>query len=74
MLKYGITMGIRVVCVVLLFFVHGWWLILPAVGAIILPYVAVVFANTVSRSRTSEVVRPGALLPIPIPRAPESDR
>src|ERR1700712_4193658 len=55
MLRYGITMTVRVICVVLLFFVHGWWLVVPAIGAIILPYVAVVFANTISRTRTADV-------------------
>ena len=45
MVKYGIAMSIRVVCIVLMLFLHGWWLILPAIGAIVLPYFAVVVGN-----------------------------
>jgi hypothetical protein len=47
--RYLIMMGIRVVCfvaAVLVFIAHGGWLTaIPAVGAILLPYFAVVFAN-----------------------------
>jgi hypothetical protein len=47
--RYLIMMGIRVVCFVIalvMFMAHLRWLILiPAVGAIFIPYVAVVFAN-----------------------------
>lgn len=50
MARYSIAMGIRLVCVLLCFFVQGWWLILPAIGAIVLPYVAVVIANASTRS------------------------
>ena len=47
--RYLIMMGIRVVCFVIaliLFVEHMRWLILvPAIGAIFIPYFAVVFAN-----------------------------
>ncbi len=47
--RYLIMMGIRVVCFVLavvLYVNHaGWLTAIPAVGAIIIPYFAVVFAN-----------------------------
>jgi Protein of unknown function (DUF3099) len=47
--RYLLMMGIRTLCfaVAVVFFVaHMRWLILiPAVGAIIIPYIAVVFAN-----------------------------
>jgi hypothetical protein len=47
--RYLIMMGIRVVCfaiAIILFVEHLRWLVLiPAVGAIIIPYIAVVFAN-----------------------------
>lgn len=47
--RYLIMMGIRVVCfavAIILFAAHLRWLILvPAVGAILIPYIAVVFAN-----------------------------
>ena len=47
--RYLIMMGIRTLCfaiAIVLFVAHLRWLILiPAVGAIIIPYIAVVFAN-----------------------------
>jgi uncharacterized membrane protein YdbT with pleckstrin-like domain len=49
MVNYSIAMGIRVVCVILCVFVTGWWLVIPILGAVVLPYVAVVFANTNTR-------------------------
>lgn len=68
MLRYSITMGIRLVCVILCIFVRGWWLLLCAAGAVILPYVAVVFANVVD-SRGARVERPGSIVPVePRPR------
>jgi hypothetical protein len=45
MIKYLITMGIRIVCLVLMLFVKGWWLAVVAAGAILLPYFAVVLGN-----------------------------
>jgi len=61
MARYAITMGIRVICVILCFFVHGWWLLLPITGAILLPYVAVVAANQVQKQGMT-VLRPGAIV------------
>jgi uncharacterized membrane protein YgcG len=47
--RYLIMMGIRTLCfaiAIVLFVAHLKWLILiPAVGAIIIPYIAVIFAN-----------------------------
>lgn len=47
--RYLIMMGLRVVCFVItvvLFLNHaGWFSLLPAAGAILLPYFAVVVAN-----------------------------
>ena len=63
MTRYAITMGIRVVCVILCFFVHGWWLLLPIAGAVILPYIAVVLAN-VGEKKGSAVERPGSIVPV----------
>ena len=57
MIKYTIAMSIRVVCIGLCLVVSGWWLLIPAAGAIFLPYVAVVIANNVS-SRPARVRRP----------------
>ncbi|MHA6668152.1 DUF3099 domain-containing protein [Homoserinimonas sp. A447] len=60
MLKYSVTMGIRLVCIFVCFLVPGYWIIIPAIGAIVLPYVAVVLAN-VSDSRKRVVLRPDQL-------------
>ena len=62
MVKYSITMGIRIVCVILLVFVRGWWLLVFAAGAVFLPWIAVILANAVD-SRYSKVERPGAVVP-----------
>lgn len=47
--RYLIMMGVRTVCLILsvvLFLNHLAWLsVVPVIGAILLPYVAVVFAN-----------------------------
>ena len=47
--RYLLMMGIRLVCfiVALVMFVNhlGWLAGIPAVGAIVIPYIAVVFAN-----------------------------
>jgi hypothetical protein len=61
MIKYSVAMGIRMVCIVLMLFVHGWWLLLCAVGAILLPYFAVVVANVHGAGAATAVVRPGAV-------------
>lgn len=63
MIRYSITMGIRLVCVILCMFVRGWWLALCAAGAVFLPYIAVVLANVVD-SRGSTVERPGSIVPV----------
>jgi hypothetical protein len=63
MIRYAIAMGVRVGCVGLLFVLHGWWLLIPAIGAIVLPYFAVVIANNVNQRGAQVVARPGALLP-----------
>jgi len=64
MLKYSVMMAIRVVCIALCLFVQGWWLLVCAVGAIALPYVAVVVANSVRRPSTETVLRPGGIVPV----------
>jgi len=48
MRMYFATMMLRVLCIVSLFWVRGPWIILVAIGAIVLPYVAVLIANAVS--------------------------
>ena len=69
MIKYAIAQGIRVLCIVAVFFVPGWWVLIPAAGAVFLPYVAVVAANNVRRGSGTVVRRPGAIVPVE-PAAP----
>lgn len=45
MVKYAITMGIRMVCLAAIFLFDGWYKLIPVVGAVVLPWVAVVIAN-----------------------------
>lgn len=61
MIKYTIAMSIRMVCIVALLFVQGWWLAVAAAGAIVLPYIAVVLANVQSAPDKRAALRPGIL-------------
>ena len=61
MLEYTIMMSIRVLCLISLIWVRGWWLVIPAAGAIFLPYFAVVVANA-AQTRTRAPERPGAIV------------
>lgn len=63
MLRYGLAMGIRTICVLLIVVTPGWWVLLPAAGAVFLPYIAVVIANAAHRGPGATVLRPGALVP-----------
>jgi Protein of unknown function (DUF3099) len=63
MIKYAAAMGVRMICIGACFFTPGWWLLVPALGAIVLPYFAVIAANTVVNTGRAAVERPGALLP-----------
>lgn len=76
MIRYTVTMGIRMVCIVLMLFVQGWWLLVCALGAILLPYFAVIAANVHSDQRSQTVLRPGAIAVLPRPDAghPEAGR
>ena len=73
MLKYSVTMGIRLVCIILCLFVQGWWLLVCAIGAVVLPYIAVVLANSVMRPSKADVVRPGAIVPVTLRAKPGQD-
>ncbi|PPG11243.1 MULTISPECIES: DUF3099 domain-containing protein [unclassified Rathayibacter] len=75
-IKYSIAMGIRMLCVICLLFAHGWWLLFFAIGAVVLPYFAVVLANVGSAGERGNVERPGAIVlsrPVPPPPAPDSE-
>ena len=60
MIKYAVAMTIRVLCLIAVLLVPGWWRLLPAVLAVALPYFAVVVANNV-RATPSQVERPGSI-------------
>ncbi|SDK84294.1 Protein of unknown function [Arthrobacter sp. ov407] len=45
MVKYAVAMGIRMVCLILIFVVDGWFKLVPIAGAVFLPWIAVVIAN-----------------------------
>jgi len=45
MVKYAVAMGIRMVCLILIFVVDGWFKIIAVAGAVFLPWIAVVIAN-----------------------------
>jgi hypothetical protein len=75
--RYLIMMGIRVLCFVvtiILFVAHaGWIAAIPAAGAILIPYFAVVFANggrEPSNTRGFHVYQPN--LPERFSEAPEA--
>ena len=57
-LRYSIAMGVRVVCVVLALVLHGWVQLIAIIGAIVLPYFAVVVANVAVRKTGDDVLRP----------------
>lgn len=48
MRMYFLAMSLRVLCITSLFWLRGWWILLAALGAILLPYFAVLIANAVS--------------------------
>ncbi|MGN6763469.1 MULTISPECIES: DUF3099 domain-containing protein [unclassified Leifsonia] len=75
MIKYSVAMGVRVVCLIVAVIVPGWWATVPLIGAIFLPYFAVVIANVSSDPRRGEVQRPGNILPVapPVP-GPRDDQ
>lgn len=58
--NYLLTMGVRVACVILCAVVvpYGWHTAVFAVGAIFLPYIAVVLANAASGRRVTTAESP----------------
>lgn len=71
MIKYSISMGIRMVCLILVFVVDGWLQWVMIAGAVFLPYFAVIIAN--GGSDTSDLKHSEALLdqaPLPELEAP----
>ena len=64
MIKYAVTQAIRVVCILAIFLVPDWWRLIPAAGAVFLPYFAVVVANSVQQNPRPTVARPGSIVPV----------
>jgi hypothetical protein len=74
MIKYSVAMGVRVLCIIAILFVPGWWKVIPAIGAVFLPYFAVVIANVGADPRQADVQRPGNILPMsPPPFSPGAE-
>jgi hypothetical protein len=63
MVRYATAMGIRMVCIVLLLVVDGWFKLLAIAGAVFLPWVAVIIANAQDKAETTS----SALLDVPPP-------
>jgi hypothetical protein len=57
-LRYSVAMGVRIVCVVLAILTHGWVQLVAIIGAVVLPYFAVVVANVAVRKAAPDVLRP----------------
>jgi len=72
MIRYSIAMGIRMVCILVALLVPDWWRLIPAIGAIVLPYFAVVIANNASKRAVGPVSRPGSM--VPVAQAPDAAR
>ncbi|WP_426624152.1 DUF3099 domain-containing protein [Leifsonia sp. McL0607] len=71
MIKYSVAMGVRIVCLIVALIV-GWpWAAIPLVGAIFLPYFAVVIANVGAEPHEAEAQRPGNILPVTRPPSGE---
>ncbi len=67
MIKYSVAMGVRIVCLIVAIFV-GWpWGAIPLIGAVFLPYFAVVIANVGAEPHEAEAQRPGNILPMAPP-------
>lgn len=60
MIKYSLSMGIRMVCLILVFVVEGWLQWVMIAGAVFLPYFAVIIAN--GGSDTSNLTHSDSLL------------
>lgn len=53
-IKYSVSMGIRMVCLILIFFVSGWMQWVLMAGAVFLPWFAVLIANAGGAQTTME--------------------
>lgn len=62
MFRYFVAMIIRVICFLLILVLPDWWRVVPLLGAVFLPYFAVVIANASTTPPATEVERPIAQL------------
>jgi len=67
MIKYVTAMSIRMLCFISFFFIHGWWLLIPGIGAVVLPYIGVVTANTIVHKPQPQVEQPGGVVVLQSP-------
>ncbi|MDN3310700.1 DUF3099 domain-containing protein [Microbacterium oryzae] len=60
MRTYLLTMGVRTLCLVLMVVVvpYGWYTFLFAIGAVVLPYIAVVVANAAQSTQVAHAQVP----------------
>lgn len=63
MRMYFVAMSLRVVCVGSLFWLRGWWVTIAIVGAIVLPWFAVMVGNAVAHGGEGDVE---SLDPLPL--------
>ena len=70
MRRYSIAMSIRMACLILVFMVPDWWKLVFGIGAILLPYVAVVLAN-VGACGATNAIAPGPVPQLAIERRSE---
>ncbi|NLB46311.1 MAG: DUF3099 domain-containing protein [Microbacteriaceae bacterium] len=61
MRMYFLAMSLRVLCITSLFWLRGWWILIAALGAILLPYFAVLIANAVSHTGGTQPDAPSPL-------------
>lgn len=62
MFRYFVAMIIRVICFLLILVLPDWWRVIPLIGAVFLPYFAVVAANASTTPPQAEPERPIAQL------------
>ena len=75
MVRYAVAMGIRMVCILLLFVLDGWLKLIAVAGAVFLPWVAVVIANAQTQAETydGEMVDAAPLAELGPAAPPEAD-
>ena len=58
---YFIMMSIRMASVMSLIWLRGWWILIAVIGGVVLPYLAVVFANQPKYTDLAPPMRPDPL-------------